>query len=431
METAIVASNLSKAFRVYAHPKDMLVEFLTRKTRHCEFAALTDVSFEVGRGEIVGILGRNGAGKSTLLKVLAGTLEASSGTSAVHGRISAILELGTGFHPDYTGRENALLGAVCLGMTRREARERIGSIIEFAELGEFIDRPFRTYSSGMQARLTFATAVAITPEVLIVDEALAVGDARFQLRCFDRIRQMREAGCTILFVSHSVEQVTALCTRAMLLEKGRLLEIGTPDFVTRAYHKLLFGQQFTAVASTTDTSSTDTSSTDTSTTAEVTPVTVAVVDDARAMGTGSWRISSVELLNESGESVDVLRPRGRYVLRFRARGDIALHDLCVGFLVRNAQGLVVFGTDSRIANGARLEACAGEEVVTTLRFTCHLGGGSYFVSYGMAHEDGTKIDFRYDALPITVATTQGIYDASLADLDSSIECTPHPVRGGA
>lgn len=426
METAIVASNLSKAFRVYAHPKDMLVEFLTRKTRHCEFAALTDVSFEVGRGEIVGILGRNGAGKSTLLKVLAGTLEASSGTSAVHGRISAILELGTGFHPDYTGRENALLGAVCLGMTRREARERIGSIIEFAELGEFIDRPFRTYSSGMQARLTFATAVAITPEVLIVDEALAVGDARFQLRCFDRIRQMREAGCTILFVSHSVEQVTALCTRAMLLEKGRLLEIGTPDFVTRAYHKLLFGQQFTALASTTDTSSTDTS-----TTAEVTPATVAVADDACAMGTGAWRISSVELLNESGESVDVLRPRGRYVLRFRARGDIALHDLCVGFLVRNAQGLVVFGTDSRIANGARLEAHAGEELVATLRFTCHLGGGSYFVSYGLAHEDGTKIDFRYDALPITVATTQGIYDASLADLDSSIECTHHPVRADA
>ena len=426
METAIVASNLSKAFRVYAHPKDMLVEFLTRKTRHCEFAALTDVSFEVGRGEIVGILGRNGAGKSTLLKVLAGTLEASSGTSAVHGRISAILELGTGFHPDYTGRENALLGAVCLGMTRREARERIGSIIEFAELGEFIDRPFRTYSSGMQARLTFATAVAITPEVLIVDEALAVGDARFQLRCFDRIRQMREAGCTILFVSHSVEQVTALCTRAMLLEKGRLLEIGTPDFVTRAYHKLLFGQQFTALASTTDTSSTDTS-----TTAEVTPATVAVADDACAMGTGAWRISSVELLNESGESVDVLRPRGRYVLRFRARGDIALHDLCVGFLVRNAQGLVVFGTDSRIANGARLEVHAGEELVATLRFTCHLGGGSYFVSYGLAHEDGTKIDFRYDALPITVATTQGIYDASLADLDSSIECTHHPVRADA
>ena len=426
METAIVASNLSKAFRVYAHPKDMLVEFLTRKTRHCEFAALTDVSFEVGRGEIVGILGRNGAGKSTLLKVLAGTLEASSGTSAVHGRISAILELGTGFHPDYTGRENALLGAVCLGMTRREARERIGSIIEFAELGEFIDRPFRTYSSGMQARLTFATAVAITPEVLIVDEALAVGDARFQLRCFDRIRQMREAGCTILFVSHSVEQVTALCTRAMLLEKGRLLEIGTPDFVTRAYHKLLFGQQFTALASTTDTSSTDTS-----TTAEVTPATVAVADDACAMGTGAWRISSVELLNESGESVDVLRPRGRYVLRFRARGDIALHDLCVGFLVRNAQGLVVFGTDSRIANGARLEAHAGEELVATLRFTCPLGGGSYFVSYGLSHEDGTKIDFRYDALPITVATTQGIYDASLADLDSSIECTHHPVRADA
>lgn len=407
MEPVIAARALSKSFRVYAHPKDMLLEFVTRRARHSEFPALTDVSFEVQPGEIVGILGRNGAGKSTLLKLLAHTLEPTAGSSTVRGRVSAILELGTGFHPDYSGRENALLGAICLGMSRREARERLDSIIAFAELGEFIDRPFRTYSSGMQARLTFATAVASTPEVLIVDEALAVGDARFQLRCFDRIREMRDAGCTILFVSHSVEQVTGLCTRAMLLEKGRLLEFGDPGFVTRAYHRLLFGQQERAGASA----------------ATAAPS----ADGAHAMGTGSWRITSVELLEEGGDGtaspVEVLHPRGRYLLRFRVRGEATVDDLVAGFIIRSRQGLTVFGTDSNLALGGSIKAAPGEELEISLRFTCHLGGGRYFASYGIAHADGTKIDFRYDALELCVASTKSIYDATVADLDASVECT--------
>ncbi|MEY3142990.1 MAG: hypothetical protein RLY21_1483 [Planctomycetota bacterium] len=407
MEPVIAARALSKSFRVYAHPKDMLLEFVTRRARHSEFPALTDVSFEVQPGEIVGILGRNGAGKSTLLKLLAHTLEPTSGSSTVRGRVSAILELGTGFHPDYSGRENALLGAICLGMSRREARERLDSIIAFAELGEFIDRPFRTYSSGMQARLTFATAVASTPEVLIVDEALAVGDARFQLRCFDRIREMRDAGCTILFVSHSVEQVTGLCTRAMLLERGRLLEFGDPGFVTRAYHRLLFGQQERAAGAGSTASS--------------------ATDGAHAMGTGSWRITSVELLEERADGtitpVEVLRPRGRYVLRFRARGEATIDDLVAGFIIRSRQGLTVFGTDSNLALGGTTTATPGEELEVSLRFTCHLGGGRYFASYGIAHADGTKIDFRYDAIELCVASTKSIYDATVADLDASVECT--------
>lgn len=402
MTSAIVARGLSKSFRVYAHPKDMLIEFLTRRRRHGEFAALTDVDFEVNPGEIVGILGRNGAGKSTLLKLLAGTLEPTAGSCHVVGRIAAILELGTGFHPEYTGRENALLGAICLGMSRREARARLESIIAFAELGEFIDRPFRTYSSGMQARLTFATAVATTPEVLIVDEALAVGDARFQLRCFDRIRQMREAGCTILFVSHSVEQITALCTHALLLDKGRVLEYGEPGFVSRAYHRLLFGQP-----------------------TGTPPANVAgppASDGAHAMGTGSWRIQSVELLEENGEPAEVLRPRARYQFRFRVRGDTHINDLCAGVIIRSAQGLTIFGTDSLTASGELLCARPGEDLSFTLRFTCHLGGGHYFVGYGIGHEDGTKIDFRYDALQLQVAPSKGLYDASIADLDATLRC---------
>lgn len=409
MEPVIAARALSKSFRVYAHPKDMLLEFVTRRARHSEFPALTDVSFEVQPGEIVGILGRNGAGKSTLLKLLAHTLEPTSGSSTVRGRVSAILELGTGFHPDYSGRENALLGAICLGMSRREARERLDSIIAFAELGEFIDRPFRTYSSGMQARLTFATAVASTPEVLIVDEALAVGDARFQLRCFDRIREMRDAGCTILFVSHSVEQVTGLCTRAMLLERGRLLEFGDPGFVTRAYHRLLFGQQESAAAAATSSPA---------------------GDGAHAMGTGSWRITSVELLEERPDGaatpVEVLRPRGKYTLRFRARGEATIDDLVAGFIIRSRQGLTVFGTDSSLALGGTTTATPGEELEVSLRFTCHLGGGRYFAGFGIAHADGTKIDFRYDALELVVEPTKSIYDATVADLDASVELARRP-----
>lgn len=416
MEPAIVARSVSKTFRVYAHPRDMLLELVTRRPRHSEFPAVSDMSFEIQRGEIVGILGRNGAGKSTLLKLLAGTLEPTSGVVAVKGRVSAILELGTGFHPDYSGRENALLGAICLGMSRREARARLDSIIAFAELGEFADRPFRTYSSGMQARLTFATAVAATPEVLIVDEALAVGDARFQLRCFDRIREMREAGCTILFVSHSVEQVTGLCTRAMLLEKGRLLEFGDPGFVTRAYHRLLFGTKDSGPAAA------GAGSERAASPAAPPPAS----DGAHEMGTGTWRIERVALVEElaqGGEApAEVLRPRGRYALRFRIRGHVKVDDLCAGFIIRSRQGLTVFGSDTGISIGAALSAEPGEDLEITLRFTCHLGGGRYFASYGIAHADGTKIDFRYDALELTVASSKSLYDATIADLDATIEC---------
>ena len=241
----IEARGLSKVFRQYRHQRHALVELLLRRPMHTPFQALSDIDLAVGRGEFVALLGRNGAGKSTLLKILAGTLDPTVGTARVHGRMSAILELGTGFHPDYDGRENALLGAICGGMSRREAKARLDSIVEFAELGDFIDQPFRTYSSGMQARLTFATAIAGDPEVLIIDEALAVGDARVQLKCFDRLRAMRERGCTVLFVTHNMREAVRLADRVILMSRGRVVTeqvvnldrprlMDSPEVATRA-----------------------------------------------------------------------------------------------------------------------------------------------------------------------------------------------------
>jgi ABC-type polysaccharide/polyol phosphate transport system ATPase subunit len=239
MTFAVRAAALTKQYDLYRRPADRLIEAVTRRPRHTVFPALQDVTFEVERGETVGIIGQNGAGKSTLLKLLCSVTRPTSGTLETIGTIASILELGTGFHPEFNGRENAALNAAILGLGPSEVRERLPAILEFSELGTFLDRPVKTYSSGMYMRLAFSVAVNVNPDILVIDEALAVGDGHFQKKCVDKIREFQDAGKTILFCSHGMYHVSTICRRTLWLDHGRLMRYGPSLDVVHDYETFL------------------------------------------------------------------------------------------------------------------------------------------------------------------------------------------------
>ncbi len=239
--TAIKVNNLSKKFKLYGSSGKRALEYLSmgRASGHTDFWALRDINFEVPEGTTVGIIGQNGSGKSTLLSILAGVLEPSGGSYEVNGKVSAILELGSGFHPEFTGRDNVYMYGSIMGLSKEEIDQKFDEILHFSELGDFIDQPLRTYSSGMIVRLAFSVAVNVNSNILIVDEALAVGDAIFQHRCFRKIREMQESGKTILYVGHDTEAVRSLCSYVMLLDGGRIIERGDSSTVVNKYHALI------------------------------------------------------------------------------------------------------------------------------------------------------------------------------------------------
>ncbi len=237
--TAIKVQNLTKTYKLYDKPIDRLKESLhpLKKKYHKDFYALNDVSFEIKKGETVGIIGKNGSGKSTLLKIITGVLTPTSGRVTIHGKISAILELGAGFNPEMTGLENIYLNTSINGMNKAQTDKKIDEIVDFAELGEFIHQPIKTYSSGMKARLAFAVSINVEPDILIVDEALSVGDSAFQIKCFAKMEEIRAKGATILFVSHSEGSIVSLCNRAIWISNGNQIIDGTPKLVTGLYMK--------------------------------------------------------------------------------------------------------------------------------------------------------------------------------------------------
>jgi lipopolysaccharide transport system ATP-binding protein len=441
---AIRISAVSKVFRVWPQPRDMLFEALSGRRRHTDFQALTDINVDVAAGTVVGIMGRNGAGKSTLLRIVAGTLDATSGRVDVAGKVAAILELGTGFHPDYTGRENVFLGGLCLGLKRQEVGRRFDEIVDFAELRDVIDRPFRTYSSGMQARLTFAVATSVDADVLIIDEALAVGDARFQLKSFDRVRQFRRQGKSILLVSHDINQIVSVCDRALLLEAGRVIADGNPGEVGNTYHELLFGPRPMAVEGPPSPPAQAIHETPSvSPLAEITneggqrsgdreapsvnedtvEATAGGVKRDYRYGDGRARIAEVTLLDAARRPVSRLRSLDRYLLVCRLEAFDPLDNLCFGFLVRDRRGLDLFGWDMQTAGLRPLSAFrAGEQREISVLFRANMAAGEYFITVALARwHDGHKYDVHFDAHEFVVEHTPQLFTASVLNLDPQLQ----------
>lgn len=242
MDYKIQVEHISKVFKMYNTPMDKMKEALslTGKVRHTDFYAITDLSFSVKQGEILGIMGRNGSGKSTLLKMITGIYEPTSGSIKVSGKISSLLELGTGFNMEYTGIENIFFYGTLMGYTKKQMEEKLQSIIDFAEIGDYVYQSLKTYSSGMFARLAFSCAINVEPEILIVDEILSVGDMRFQAKCFNKFKEFKEKGVTILYVGHDVGMMRKFCDRAMWINKGRLVDIGDPKFISAKYTEFMY-----------------------------------------------------------------------------------------------------------------------------------------------------------------------------------------------
>jgi lipopolysaccharide transport system ATP-binding protein len=329
----ISVRNLGKLYHVYARPQDRLKQAFLRWKRkyYKDFWALRGVSFDVERGEAVGILGRNGAGKSTLLQIIAGTMSPTEGEVGVRGRVAAMLQLGSGFNPEFTGRENVFLGGAILGITRREMEDRFDEIAAFADIGSFIDQPIKTYSSGMTARLAFAVSFSVDPDVLIVDEILAVGDIGFQQKCISRLRQLRDNGLTMLFVSHSPDAVRSICQKALFLMDGQPAFYGAAERATNLYLSYIREQtNKDALKTQVDLSK---------------PVAFAKqVPGQLRYGTGHVQIESVEVLDRRGEPCRAFKLGEPVTVRATLASRIETGDVSVSFLVRDMTGIDLMGT---------------------------------------------------------------------------------------
>ncbi len=339
---AVEFHNVSKSYPIYDSPGDRLKELLSirRKKRHRDFGALRDVSFEVKRGETFCIVGENGCGKSTLLQIVAGILQPTSGTVTVNGRVSALLELGAGFNPEFSGRNNVYLNGSILGLTTRQIDERYEAIESFAEIGDFIDQPVKTYSSGMVVRLAFAVAINVDPDILLVDEALAVGDIYFRQRCMRKVHELRSRAVTILFVSHATSDVKAIGDRTLWLEHGRLMDVGDTDRVVAKYLARMVEKDSNYLASHVETEQRASAG------VEAPEVVTSIPNIDHRYGDGRAEVLGIAILDERGWPVPMLEPLSHIVVRISILAKAHVPLPMVGFMLRNQMGMDFAGTNT-------------------------------------------------------------------------------------
>lgn len=436
-DIAIKVENLSKCYQIYDTPRDRLKQFVMPKLQHTlgmqpkqyyrEFWALKDVSFEVKKGETVGIIGRNGSGKSTLLQMICGTLSPTSGNIQTHGRISALLELGSGFNPEFTGRENVYMNASVLGLSKDEIDTRYEDIAAFADIGDFIEQPVKTYSSGMAVRLAFAVAISVDPDILIVDEALSVGDELFQRKCFSRIEVIKNNGASILFVSHSASMVNQLCDEAIFLDYGELLLRGAPRPIIKKYHQLLFtsSENESEIIGAIKAIGLTSVQSDSGSESKHDPIAEYVdglnsVEPLKYQNIGGM-IVSFELQDVNGNKVNLVTSGFIGLVKLVVRFDKSFENVTFGFHLKSVSGLEVAGLSypplkeplCAVEAGEAFEVCWGVNLTLTL--------GSYFFTYGVrSMSDNGFIDRVVDGAIVKVierekSTAYGLCDISNQD----------------
>jgi len=400
----IAVTNLGKAYKQYSTRWARLAEWLdpSNKPRYQLHWVLQDINFTVQPGEAVGIIGVNGAGKSTLLKMITGTTQPTTGSVQISGRVAALLELGMGFHQDFTGRQNVYMAGQLLGYSVEEIAALMLEIETFAEIGDYIDQPVRVYSSGMQMRLAFSVAAARRPDILIVDEALSVGDAYFQHKSFDRIREFRKAGTTLLIVSHDKHAIQCICDHAILLNGGKLAMQGEPEAVMDYYNALLADHQNQLVKQ-------------------------EVRDDGKVQtvsGTGEATVTAIALVDEAGRPLAVVDVGQSVRLRIEVTAHAALDRLVLGYGIKDRLGQVIYGTNTHLKQQPLLNVAAGDRYLFDIAFPANLGPGTYSVQTALVSTDthlSNNYEWRDLALIFNVVNINKPHFAGCAWMDPRIE----------
>ena len=412
-DIAICVDNVTKIYKLYEKPSDRLKEALglSRKKLHKEHYALRDINMSIFQGETVGIIGTNGSGKSTILKIITGVLNPTKGNLSVNGRISALLELGAGFNMEYNGIENIYLNGTMMGFSKQEIDEKLQDILDFADIGDYVYQPCKTYSSGMFVRLAFAVAINIEPEILIVDEALSVGDVFFQAKCYHKFDEFKKMGKTILFVSHDLSSIAKYCDRVVLLNKGRVLGEGSPKEMIDAYKQVLVGQY--EIPDEEDSLLED----------EKIMVLAAknadatgINPDALEYGTKAAEISNYYVTDAKGRKTTAIIKGEPFTIHYRVKFNQDIPAPIFAFTVKNIRGTEITGTNSMFEKAFLKSVKAGEEKEVTFTQNMDLQGGEYLISFGVTGYEKERFEVYhrlYDVLNITVISdkdTVGYYD---------------------